>query len=144
MLARLLDDAIPIPGTGWRIGIDPLIGLVPGIGDVLGAVASAWILVVASRLGAPGAVIARMGWNVAIDTVLGTIPVAGDLFDAGWKSNAKNVALLERWLERPGPARRSSAALVAAIAFALLVALAGTVFLLWQVLAWAAHRIGAG
>lgn len=99
-LARLLDDAIPIPGTSYRIGIDPLIGLVPGIGDVLGAVLSAWLLVIAARLGAPASVLARMGLNIAIDALVGSIPVAGDLFDAGWKANTRNLRLIEGWLER--------------------------------------------
>jgi hypothetical protein len=99
-LARLLDDAIPIPGTSYRIGLDPLIGLVPGIGDVLGALLSTWLLVIASRLGASPSVLARMGLNIAIDALVGSIPVAGDLFDAGWKANVRNLRLIEGWLER--------------------------------------------
>src|SRR5512138_1532370 len=95
VLARLLDEAIEIPGTSWRIGIDPLIGLVPGIGDVLGAILSTWILLVGVRLGAPGSVIARMALNVAVDTVVGSIPLAGDLADFAWKANVRNVRLLE-------------------------------------------------
>jgi Domain of unknown function (DUF4112) len=99
-LAHLLDDAIPIPGTSYRIGIDPLLGLVPGLGDVLGAVLSTWLLVIAWRLGAPAPLLARMGLNVAIDALAGSIPLAGDVFDAGWKANVRNLRLLEGWLER--------------------------------------------
>lgn len=99
-LARLLDDAIPIPGTSYRIGIDPLLGLVPGLGDVLGALLSGWLLVLARRLGAPASVLARMGLNIAVDALVGAVPVAGDLFDAGWKANVRNLRLLEGWLER--------------------------------------------
>ncbi len=107
-LARLLDDAIAIPGTEWRIGIDPLLGLVPGIGDVLGAVLSGWLVVVAARLGAPRAVLARMGLNVAIDAAVGAVPILGDAFDAGWKANSRNLRLLEGWLERSGRAPEPS------------------------------------
>ena len=142
LLARLLDDAIPIPGTSYRIGIDPLLGLVPGIGDVLGAVLSSWLLVIASRLGAPPPVLARMGLNVAIDALVGAIPFAGDLFDAGWKANVRNLRLMEEWLERPAPTRRASGALVAVIAVATLAAVAALVFAGWQLVAWALRTPG--
>ena len=137
VLARLLDDAIPIPGTSYRIGIDPLLGLVPGIGDLLGALLSTWLLVVASRLGAPPSVLARMGLNVAIDAIVGAIPFAGDLFDAGWKANLRNLRLMETWVARPAPTRRASGALVAGIALAILVAVAAVLFATWRILAWA-------
>ena len=142
LLARLLDDAIPIPGTSYRIGIDPLLGLVPGIGDVLGALLSAWILVIAARIGAPPAVLARMGLNMAIDALAGAIPVAGDLFDAGWKANARNLRLVEDWLERPAPIRRASGAVVAGIVLATLAAVAGILFAAWQLLAWVLRTAG--
>ncbi len=142
LLARLLDDAIPIPGTSYRIGIDPLLGLVPGVGDVLGALLSIWLLVTASRLGAPPAVLARMGLNVAIDAVVGAIPLAGDLFDAGWKANARNLRLVEGWLDRPAPTRRASGALVAAIALVTLAAVAAILFAAWRLLAWASRTAG--
>jgi hypothetical protein len=141
LLARLLDDAIEIPGTGWRIGLDPIVGLLPGIGDVLGAIASTWILLVAVRLGAPGSVIARMALNVGIDTVVGSIPIAGDLADFAWKSNRMNVALLERWLARPAATHRASGLLVAGVVLALLAVLAAVLFALWRLLAWTAGAI---
>jgi len=137
LLARLLDDAIPIPGTEWRIGIDPLLGLVPGLGDALGAVLSTWLLVVAARLGAPPSVLARMGVNVAIDALAGAIPLAGDLFDAGWKANVRNLRLVEGWLDRPAPTRRTSRALVAAIAVATIAVVAAVLFAAWALVAWA-------
>jgi hypothetical protein len=138
LLARLLDEAIEIPGTGWRIGLDPLVGLVPGIGDALSAVLSAWIVLAGVRLGAPGSVIARMALNVAIDTIVGAVPVAGDVFDAAWKSNAMNVRLLEAWVAQPGRTHRASGLLVAGIALALLLVVAAVVFSLWRLAAWAA------
>lgn len=143
LLARLLDDSIPIPGTSYRIGIDPLLGLVPGIGDLLGAVLSSWLLVVAGRLGAPRAVLARMGLNIAADALVGAIPFAGDLFDAGWKANTRNLRLVEGWLERPAPVRRESGAFVAGIAVLTLAAVAAIGFAVWTLVAWAVRTAGS-
>ncbi|HKN59429.1 MAG TPA: DUF4112 domain-containing protein [Gemmatimonadaceae bacterium] len=98
VLARLLDNSISIPGTGWKIGFDPIVGLIPGIGDLIGAVLSGYIILEAARAEVPGYTLARMLVNVGIDTVLGSIPAVGDVFDAVWKSNTKNVALLESHL----------------------------------------------
>jgi hypothetical protein len=100
-LTRLLDSVARVPGTGFRFGLDPLLGLVPGLGDMTGAALSGYLVLLASRHGAPKAVIVRMLGNVAVDTVVGTMPVLGDLFDAGWKSNTRNLALLERHLGQP-------------------------------------------
>ena len=86
-LATLLDNAIPIPGTRFRIGLDPLLGLLPGLGDALGALASAWILVEAARLGASRTVLARMLYNIAVDTLIGAVPGAGD-FSSSWRTNS--------------------------------------------------------
>jgi hypothetical protein len=97
-VARVLDTAIGIPGTKVRFGLDPVIGLVPGLGDVASAVLSGYIVLTGIRLGASRSVVARMIANIAIDTLLGAVPVVGDLFDASWKSNEKNVVLLERHL----------------------------------------------
>lgn len=120
-LATLLDNAIPIPGTRFRIGLDPLLGLLPGLGDALGALASAWILVEAARLGASRTVLARMLYNIVVDTLIGAVPGAGDLFDFVWKSDAKNVALLRRHLEQPDVVHRASRRLLLVV----LVLLAG-------------------
>src|SRR6184192_1235818 len=98
VLAKLLDNSIGIPGTGWKIGFDPIVGLIPGIGDLIGAVLSGYIILEAARAEVPGYTLARMLVNVGIDTLLGAVPAVGDVFDAAWKSNTKNVALLERHL----------------------------------------------
>jgi Domain of unknown function (DUF4112) len=108
-LARLLDTAIPVPGTRWTIGLDPILGLVPGVGDALGAMLSLYIVVQAGRSGVSGPVLVRMLANLAIDAVGGAVPVVGDLFDAGWKANVMNVRLLEAYQENPAAVHRASA-----------------------------------
>jgi uncharacterized protein DUF4112 len=128
-MARLLDSAVRIPGTNMRFGLDPVLGLVPGLGDLVGAAMSGYIIVVGAQLCAPRVVIARMIANVAIDTVGGSLPVLGDLFDAGWKSNNRNVALLERTLGLPETSRGGSRWLVVGTVLALAVlAAAGVLF----------------
>jgi hypothetical protein len=99
-VAYLLDGSITIPGTQLKIGLDPLIGLLPGIGDVVGGWASLYIIYLAARAGLPGAALLRMIANVLVDVTLGAFPVLGDLFDFGWKVNLRNVAIIERYLER--------------------------------------------
>ena len=133
-LARLLDRSFRIPGTQLRFGLDPILGLLPGVGDVAGALGSGYILYVAWLNGAPGSMIARMMLNVVVDALVGSIPVLGDLFDAGWQANARNVRLLERWLDEEGSQRHHSAAILVAVIVGLLVLLAGVVALIWVVL----------
>lgn len=107
-LARLLDNQFRIPGTNFRFGLDALIGLVPGLGDVAGAAASAAFIFEAARLGAPKSVLARMIANVGIETVVGAVPALGDLFDAAYKANIRNLRLVERYVTEPEIAHRSS------------------------------------
>ncbi len=120
-LTNLLDNAVRVPGTSFRFGLDPVLGLIPGLGDVAGAALSGYVVLLASQLGAPTAVIARMLGNVVIDTVGGTVPLIGDLFDAGWKSNSRNLALLERHLGQPDSTKRASRAVVWLTVAALLL-----------------------
>lgn len=96
LLASLLDDVFRIPGTSLRFGLDPLIGLVPGIGDLLTGAASFLIIFSAWQRQLPRVTVARMMANVAIDTLVGAIPFLGDAFDVAWKSNRKNLILLQR------------------------------------------------
>ena len=125
-LARVMDELVRIPGTRIRFGLDALIGLVPGAGDVVTGGVSAYVLIAATRLGAPPAVIARMAGNIVLDLAVGAIPLLGDLFDVGWKANTRNVALLERLHTDPRGVRRGSrlvlAAALAVIAAVLVVA----------------------
>lgn len=94
-VAQLLDSAFVVPGTSYRVGLDPLLGLIPGLGDLISPLFTIGMLVQARGLGVPKVVQARMLINVAIDTLVGVIPVVGDLFDFAWKSNEKNLALIE-------------------------------------------------
>ena len=128
-MTRLLDNAIPVPGTRFRFGLDALIGLVPGIGDAIGAVFSSFIVYQAARLGASRAILARMVGNVAIDTIVGQVPLLGDLFDAGWKANSKNLQLLEAHLERPASTARASRWVLLLVIVALLLLLVGIIAL---------------
>ena len=97
-IANLMDRAFRIPGTQLRVGLDSIVGLVPGVGDTLALLPAAYIVYTARRLGMPGHIVARMAANTAIDTVIGSIPLIGDIFDVGFKSNTRNVALLRREL----------------------------------------------
>ena len=95
-LAWLMDDLIRIPGLGWRFGLDALVGLIPGFGDTATSLASFYILASAVRYRVPKITMLRMGLNVGIDYLVGSLPLVGDLFDAWWKSNQKNIALLRQ------------------------------------------------
>ena len=128
-LARLLDSAFLIPGTQYRFGVDALIGLVPGIGDAISAVFSMFIVFQAARLGVSRATLTRMMGNVALDTIVGEIPLLGDLFDAGWKSNNRNLALLENHLQQPVTTRRSSRRVLVLIGTGLVLLLVGVIAL---------------
>jgi len=93
-LSRLLDNAFAIPGTRFRIGLDGILGLIPGIGDATGAALSIYLIVQAARLGLPVSTLLRMVGNVALETVVGAVPIVGDIFDIVWKANIRNMALL--------------------------------------------------
>lgn len=99
-LTHLLDDAYRVPGTNFRVGLDTLIGLVPGLGDVATTAMSAYLIYQARQAGASKWVITRMIGNVGLDFVVGAIPIVGDLFDAFWKSNRRNTKLLKRHFEK--------------------------------------------
>lgn len=91
-----MDDFIRVPGIGWRFGLDALVGLIPGFGDTATSLVSLYILASAVRYRVPKITLLRMGLNIGIDYLLGALPLVGDLFDAWWKANQKNVALLSK------------------------------------------------
>ena len=127
LLSQLLDNSITIPGTGRKIGLDPIVGLIPGIGDFIGALLSAYIILEAARADVSGFMLVRMVANVGFDTLLGSIPLVGDVFDAMWKSNTKNVAMLEHHVAKQtsqsarGRSYNAGAVLLTAIALLVIV-----------------------
>ena len=102
-LARIMDDAVRVPGTRFGLGLDAVIGLVPVVGDLAGSAIAAVVLNDAIRARVPVPVLARMGWNLLVDAGLGVVPVVGDVADAAHRANRKNVRLLERAVEQRGP-----------------------------------------
>ncbi|BAZ24232.1 hypothetical protein NIES4073_51250 [Kalymmatonema gypsitolerans NIES-4073] len=102
-LSRLMDTSLRVPGTGFRIGLDPIIGLIPGAGDLISTAFSAYIIFLATRFGIPRQDLTEMIFNVALESVVGTVPLVGDLFDAFYKSNIRNLAILEKHLTAVEP-----------------------------------------
>ena len=96
-IARLLDTLIRIPGTNFRIGLDPIIGLIPGVGDAISAALGSIILADAARRKLPVRLLIRMGGNVLLNAVVGAVPLVGDVFSAWFRSNSRNVAILNAY-----------------------------------------------
>jgi hypothetical protein len=142
-LSRLFDSSIRVPGTDYRIGLDPILGLLPVLGDVPGATVSAYIVAEAAAMGVPRETLARMGVNLVVDATVGSLPVVGDLFDAVWKANDRNVALLEARVDDPDADtadRRFLLALTAGLLGCLLAVGAGTTL----VVLWLLGQAGIG
>jgi uncharacterized protein DUF4112 len=137
-LARLRKFAYVLDG----LGLDPILGLIPGIGDAAGAVLAAWILVEAFRMGASRATLVRMAGNVALDAGLGAIPVLGDIFDFAWKANLRNVALLERHLAGPAQAGRADRSFVLLVISGVLALALGLVAVGILLARWILHAVG--
>lgn len=143
LISRLLDQAFRVPGTRWRFGVDALVGLLPGLGDVLGSLVGAYGVWLSRQLGAPASIQARMLLNLGVDALVGAIPLAGDLFDFAFKAHARNYALLSSWLAAPHKTRRSSSALLAAILLGLLVIMAATIWIAIASIRWLAHAMSS-
>ena len=93
----LLDSAFRVPGTNFSFGLDPILGLIPGLGDLTSPVFAALLLLHSVRMRIPRVIQMRMLINAALDLLIGLVPVVGDFFDFGWKANVRNLALLERY-----------------------------------------------
>ena len=138
-----MDSAIGIPGTKFRIGLDPIIGLLPGGGDTAGLILSSYIVLEAARMGASKSTLSSMAMNILLETVVGTVPVVGDIFDVTWKSNIRNIELLEEHLKIPRPAAQNrwfAILLIAGLALAVVVCLVVSVY----ILRWLFHFIQSG
>ena len=120
-LAYWLDEGIRLPGTRLRIGLDPIIGLVPGFGDAAGAVLAAGILVEAVRRGVSRFTLGRIAYNIALDALLGAVPLIGDAFDAVWKANLRNIVLIDRHVAVPAEARKADRLFVVLLSGSLLL-----------------------
>jgi hypothetical protein len=140
LLAQWMDSAFRIPGLGVRVGLDPLIGLIPGLGDALSSFISLYLVASANRLGLPRITLLRMTLNLLLDVTIGSLPLVGDVFDVYWKANMRNMQLLRRHLAAaPAERRRSQWSdwlFVAGIALLVLGTLAGSLALIaWALLA---------
>ena len=137
-VAELLDSAFVLPGTTYRIGLDPIVGLVPWIGDLVSPLFTVALLWQARDVRVPKLVLTRMIFNAAVDAIIGAIPFAGDLFDFGWKANQWNMALLERHAYEEHPPGLGDWAFVLAM-IAIVIVLAAVPFVIagWLI-SWAA------
>ena len=135
-LSHLMDGLFRIPGTGWRVGLDAVVGLIPGVGDFATTAVSIYILAAGVRYRVPKVTLLRMAANIGVDYLLGAVPVVGDLFDAAWKSNQMNVELVRRRAsvtpEEAKHGRVSDWLFLGVIVLGLLALLAGSIALsLW-------------
>ncbi len=136
--ARLMDEAIAIKGTPFKVGLDALLGLIPGVGDIIGGLLSTWIVIGALRHRVPARIILRMILNIGIDLLGGAIPVAGDVFDFLYEENIQNMRLLEKHRDRRRPPRSTAAiAFVAVLIVLFVLAMAvGVVFAVIALVLW--------
>ena len=142
-----MDSQFVIPGVGVRFGVDPVLGLIPGLGDLVSGLVSLYIVAAAAKQGTSRLTVARMAMNLGLDALLGTVPFAGDLFDVGYKANNRNVALLRRHFEADAgelrSVRRADGWFVFGILGLLVLVLAGafalTAFWIWLV--WKAMNV---
>jgi hypothetical protein len=145
LLAYWMDTAFEIPGLGIRFGFDAIIGLIPGLGDIITSLISLYILAAARRYGVPRATLLRMAFNIAVDTTVGAIPLLGDAFDVYWKANVMNVALLRRHvLATPAEqrsARRKDTLFLAGLIVGLLGLLAAIGVLFYWLIASISARL---
>lgn len=142
-LAWLLDESIRLPG-GLRIGLDGILGLIPGVGDLVGMGLSGVIIADAARRGVSGAILARMVINVLVETVVGAIPLFGDLFDFVWKANTRNLRLMEVAETDDTRARRRSIGWLALLLGSFVVAIGLSIWLLVEIVRWMIASLGIG
>ncbi|HEY9405365.1 MAG TPA: DUF4112 domain-containing protein [Pyrinomonadaceae bacterium] len=146
-LSRWMDGLFRIPGTGWRFGLDAIVGLIPGVGDTVSTLTGFYILVAGVRYRVSKVTLLRMGLNIGVDYLFGAIPVIGDLFDMAWKSNQRNVELLRRRAtvsaEDAHSGRTSDWLFVGLVMLALLALLVGSITILWLILRFLAGQLSS-
>src|SRR4028118_77057 len=146
-LSRWMDGLFRIPGTGWRFGLDAIVGLIPGVGDTVSTLTGFYILAAGVRYRVSKVTLLRMGLNIGVDYLFGAIPVVGDLFDAAWKSNQRNLELLRRratvTAEEAHSGRTSDWLFVGLIMLCLLTLLVGSITILWFILRFLAEQFAA-
>lgn len=135
-ISHLLDNAIPIPGTKYRIGLDPILGLIPGGGDVISSIFAGYVVFKSAQMGVPQETLVKMAANIVFDTVAGTVPVAGDLLDVAWKANVKNIELLDAHLGSPEQGKKADWLFVAALLLGLILIVGGVIFLSVMLFGW--------
>ena len=128
-LSRYLDGLFRIPGTGWRFGLDALIGLIPNVGDTLTSFASFYILLAGARYGVPKITLLRMAFNIGLDYLVGTIPFIGDAFDFVWKANKQNLDLIRTRATGQGTGKTSDYLFVFGIIGFLILLLVGSILI---------------
>lgn len=143
-LAHYLDGLFRIPGTGWRFGLDSLIGLVPNVGDSLTSFASFYILVAGVRYGVPKITLLRMAFNIGLDYVVGTIPFIGDAFDFFWKSNKQNMDLIRARATGKDVATTGDYIFVFAIIGGLILLLVGSILVSIYIIASILRELFSG
>ena len=141
-LARLMDNRFRVPGTQIRFGLDPILGLVPGVGDLAGFLVSALLLATIARNGASGFVLARMTLNILLDAFIGSIPLLGDVFDFAYKSNQRNIRLLREHYEE-GRHRGSAWKLVIPLMLLLAAGFIAIGWLGYKLFHWLLYGSGA-
>ena len=142
-LANFLDASIPLGQTGTRIGIDPILGLLPGIGDAIGGLISSYFIIEAARLGVSRLTLGRMMLNLIVDTLVGSVPLLGDLFDFGFKANQRNLVLIKcaHLREDHNPSKNLISAFFSTVGVALVfsaVLLGALIYLAVRIIMWAA------
>jgi Domain of unknown function (DUF4112) len=134
-ISKLMDSQFSIPGTRIRFGLDGIIGLIPGAGDISTFAISAYLLTMMARNGASGYVLARMALNVVIDAVIGSIPILGDLFDIAFKANMRNLKLMkEHYVE--GRYQGGAWKVVVPVLILLFLVVGGIIWGTYELLAW--------
>jgi len=145
LIAYWMDTAFLIPGLGIRFGFDAIIGLIPGLGDLITSLISLYILAAARRYGVPRPTLLRMAFNIGVDTVVGAVPFFGDAFDVFWKANKMNVALLRRHVQATPDeqrrARRNDTLFIALLIAGLLAVMAALAVGFYVIVQWLVSRM---